>query len=270
MGLSDGGRLAGKTAVVIGASRRGGSGWCAAETLAAQGARVFVAARRVDRARVLAEQIGGEAFECDIADFDAVGRLFAEISRRTDQVDITVCAAGQGFIGNIAEIDPQVLQHATAINYHGPFHVARHAYDAMPRGGSLVYYSTISATQVLPGSAPYACAKAALNALVRYAAVEFAPRGIRVNALMPGLIASPQIRRWEEAGVLPAFLKEIPLGKAVDPYELARMIVWMAADALSITGETIYVDGGNHLRRAAFPDEFPTTGLDAMSSTRPA
>lgn len=262
------GRLTGKIAIVIGASRRGGSGWCAAETLAAEGARIFVAARRVERAQTLAEQVGGEAFRCDVADFDEVSALFAEIGKRSGHVDIVVCAAGQGFTGSIAEMDRDVLQQATAINYFGPVYVARHAFPLMALGGSIIYYSTLSATQVFPGSAPYACAKAALNALVRYAAVEFAPRGIRVNALMPGLIESPQMRRWAESGVLPAFLKEIPLGKGVDPYELARMIVWMAADAYSITGETIFVDGGNHLRRAAFPDEFPTAGIDAMSANR--
>jgi enoyl-[acyl-carrier-protein] reductase (NADH) len=65
------------------------------------------------------------------------------------------------------------------------------------------------------------------------------------------------------------FLREVPLGEAVDPEELARMIVWLATDARSITGESIYVDGGSHLRRQLFPDEMSDEGLSSMGKRRP-
>jgi enoyl-[acyl-carrier-protein] reductase (NADH) len=64
------------------------------------------------------------------------------------------------------------------------------------------------------------------------------------------------------------FLREVPLGEAVDPQELARMIIWLATDARSITGESIYVDGGSHLRRQLFPDEMSEEGLESMGRRR--
>jgi enoyl-[acyl-carrier-protein] reductase (NADH) len=64
------------------------------------------------------------------------------------------------------------------------------------------------------------------------------------------------------------FLREVPLGEPVDPEELARMIIWLATDAKSVTGESIYVDGGGHLRRQIFPDEMSDEGLGSMGRRR--
>jgi len=261
-------KLKDKVAVVIGASRRGGSGWCAAELLAAEGAKVFVAARRLDRVRTLTDAIGGVPLQCDISVDSEVAAMFSTIADQADHVDLAVCASGQGYTDTIAGTDPETLMQATAINYFGPFYFARRAFPLMKPGSSLIYYSTLTAKQVFIGSAPYSCAKAALNALTKYAALEFAPHGIRVNAIAPGLILSPQANKWAETGVMPAMLKEIPLGKGVDPRELAQMVLWLATEAKSMTGEIIYVDGGNHLRRAASPDEFPQEGIEAMNAKR--
>jgi len=262
-------RLEGRTAIILGASQRGGCGWVAAELLAGEGAHVFVAARRLEKVQELADEIRGTAFRCDAVD-EAEVRAFVEAAAaRTGRIDIAVAAAGQGAMGSIDETGQDQLDEAFAVNFFGPFHFVRYAARHMERGGSATLFSSITSTHVLPGSVAYSCAKAALNSFVKYAAIEYAERGIRVNALKAGILEGPQARRWRKAGMFDRFLREVPLGQAVEPEELARMILWLATDAKSITGESIYVDGGSHLRRQPFPDEMSDEGLTSMGRRRP-
>jgi NAD(P)-dependent dehydrogenase (short-subunit alcohol dehydrogenase family) len=261
-------RLAGQTVAVLGASQRGGTGWVVAQELAKEGAHVGVAARRLEKVQELADEIGGLAVRCDAMDEAQVGDFVEAAAQRTGRIDIAVAAVGMGSFGSIDETGLDKLSEAFAVNYFGPFQFVRYAARHMDRGGSAVLFSSITSTDVLPGSVAYSTAKAALNGFVRYAAIEYAPRGIRVNALKAGMLEGPQARRWRKAGMFDKFLTEIPLGAAVEPEELARMILWLATDAKSITGETIYVDGGSHLRRQVFPDEMSDEGLTSMGRRR--
>ena len=263
------GRLEGRTVAILGASQRGGSGWVAAETFAAEGAHVFVAARRLEKAQELAAEIGGTACRCDAADEAEVEAFVKAAAARTGRIDLAVAAVGIGSLGSIDETGMDKLGEAFAINFFGPFQFVRYAARHMERGASAVLFSSITSEHVLPGSVAYSCSKAAINGFVRYAAVEYAERGIRVNALKAGVLEGPQARRWRKAGMFDRLLREVPLGEAVDPEELARMILWLATDAKSITGESIYVDGGGHLRRQVFPDEMSDEGLASMGKRRP-
>lgn len=263
------GRLEGKTAIVLGASQRGGSGWVVAEVLAAEGAHVFVAARRLEKVQELAAEIGGTALRCDATDDRQIKTFVEAAAARTGKIDIAVAAVGMGSFSSIDETSQDKLDEAFAVNFFGPFHFVRYAARHMEWGGSITLFSSVVSTDVLPGSVAYSAAKGALNTFTRYAGVEYAARGIRVNALKAGILEGPQARRWRKADMFDRFLKEVPLGAAVEPFELARMIVWLATDAKSITGETIHVDGGSHLRRQLFPDEMPTQGLESMGRRRP-
>jgi NAD(P)-dependent dehydrogenase (short-subunit alcohol dehydrogenase family) len=262
-------RLEGKNAVILGASQRGGCGWVAAQVLAAEGANVFVAARRLEKVEELAAEIGGTALRCDASDEADVKAYVDAVAAKAGGIDLAVAAVGQGAMGSIDETGQDKLDEAFGVNFFGPFHFVRYAARHMGRGASAVLFSSITSTHVLPGSVAYSCAKGALNSFVKYAAIEYAERGIRVNALKAGLLEGPQARRWRKAGMFDRFLREVPLGEAVDPEELARMIVWLAADAKSITGEAIYVDGGSHMRRQLFPDEMSQQGLESMGRRRP-
>lgn len=263
-------RLEGKSAVILGASQRGGCGWVAAQVLAAEGAKVFVAARRLEKVEELAAEVGGTAMRCDAGSEADVKAYVDAAAAQAGRIDIAVAAVGQGAMGSIDEMGQDKLDESFGTNFFGPFHFVRYAARHMERGASAVLFSSITSTHVLPGSVAYSCAKAALNSFVRYAAIEYAERGIRVNALKAGILEGPQARRWRKAGMFDRFLREVPLGEAVDPEELARMIVWLATDARSITGESIYVDGGSHLRRQLFPDEMSEEGLESMSRRRSA
>lgn len=262
------GRLEGKVAVVLGASQRGGSGWTIAEVLAAEGAHVFVAARRLEKVEELASEIGGTALRCDAADEAQVAEFVAAAAARTGQIDIAVAAVGVGSFGSIDETTQEKLEEAMRVNFFGPFQFARYSARHMAQGGSITLFSSIVSTDVLPGSVAYATAKGAINTFTRYAAVEYADRGIRVNAIKAGMLEGPQARRWRKAGMYDRFLKEIPLKAAVETTELAKMIVWMATDAVSITGEVIHVDGGSHLMRQLMPDEMSDVGLESMGRRR--
>lgn len=261
-------RLDGRTAAVLGASQRGGSGWVVAERLAAEGATVFVAARRLEKAQELADEIGGIAVRCDASVQSDVEEFVAAAAARTGTIDIAVAAVGVGTFGSIDSTDAAGLNDALAVNFIGPFQFVRFAARHMGDGGSITLFSTVTSTDVLPGSVAYSCAKGALNTFVRYAAVEYAPSGIRVNALKAGMLEGPQARRWRRADMFDRLLQEIPLGRPVEPDELAKMIVWLATDAVSITGSVMSVDGGSHLRRQLFPEEMAADGLESMGRRR--
>lgn len=262
------GRLENRTAIVLGASQPGGAGWTIARMLAAEGARVAVAARRLDKVRALADEIGGLAFACDAGEEDQVAAFVAGTVAITGTIDIAVAAVGMGTMGSIDETGQAALDEAFRTNFFGPFQFVRHAARHMGEGGSVTLFSSITSTDVLPGSVAYSCAKAAINSFARYAAIEYAPRGIRVNALKVGVLEGPQARRWRRAGMLHRFLGEVPLGVPVETEELGRMVLWLATDARSITGETIHVDGGGHLRRQIFPEEMSAAGLESMGRRR--
>ena len=95
------------------------------------------------------------------------------------------------------------------------------------------------------------------------------PEGHPGGCLKAGISEGPQARRWRKAGMFERFLCEVPLGAAVDPGELASMIVWLTVDAKSITGEVIHVDRGSHLRRQFFSDEMSDSSLESMGRRRP-
>ncbi|WP_157219433.1 SDR family NAD(P)-dependent oxidoreductase [Flavisphingomonas formosensis] len=262
------GRLQGRNAIILGASQPGGSGWTVARILAEEGARVAVAARRLDKVQALAEEIGGLAFRCDAGEEAQVVAFVDGAAAQMGRLDIAVAAVGLGAQGSIDETGQAALDEAFRVNFFGPFHFTRFAARHMTEGGSITLFSSITSTDVLPGSVAYSCAKGALNSFTRYAAVEYAPRGIRVNALKAGVLEGPQARRWRRADMFDRLLKEVPLGAPVETEELGRMVVWLAADARSITGETIHVDGGGHLRRQIFPDEMSEAGLQSMGRRR--
>ncbi|MBL8546439.1 MAG: SDR family oxidoreductase [Hyphomonadaceae bacterium] len=240
-----------KTAIVLGASEEGGTGWVTAQTLAARGVRVAVAARRVDKAAALAKAIGGVAFQCDATQENEV-EVFVRAARAAlgAPIDYAVMAAGAGVSGMIDDISEAELRRSFDLNYFASVYFVRHAARAMADGGGMVLMSSIAGVNAWPGYFAYGGAKAALQMLVKYAALEYAPRNIRVNAVCPGPIQTPaamSLLAHPEAGAIAA--AEMPLGRASTPAEVAEAVAWLATAPSWVTGETLHVDGGLHLRR---------------------
>jgi NAD(P)-dependent dehydrogenase (short-subunit alcohol dehydrogenase family) len=145
-----------------------------------------------------------------------------------------------------------------AVNFYGNLYFFRHMAGAMSRGGSIVVVASIAATAVTPGHLLYGCAKAATITAMKYAALEYAPRQIRINALVPGLVGTRMIAPLIASDeLLQVFMKETPLKRIADPVEIADAALWLSSSP-SITGTTVVIDGGVSLRRPPQPEEFPT------------
>jgi NAD(P)-dependent dehydrogenase (short-subunit alcohol dehydrogenase family) len=252
--------IRGKIAIVLGASAEGGSGWTIAEHLTTAGARVAVAARRMDELKVLADRTGAFPVRCDASVEDDVRRLIETVAAKFGSIDILILAAGMPFAGPILEIANDGLVKATSVNYFSFVYLLKHGVPAMVDGGSVLVLTSLSASRVSPGFAIYGAAKAATENLARYAAIEFAPRGIRVNAISPGLIETPMA-----AGILAdpemrrILYKEIPLGRGVQPNQIALEALNLVRPESAVTGQILIVDNGLSLRRPPFPEEIPAS-----------
>lgn len=255
--------LQGQVALVLGASAEGGSGWTIARMLAEQGAKVVVAARRFEGVRQLAELTGGFAVQCDAADDASVADMVAAALEHYGRIDIAIMAAGVPVVGDISSLPIEDFHRATAANYFGFYHLLRNVAPVMTDGGSILVLTSLSATHVSPGYAAHGSAKAASQAMVRYAAIEFAPRGIRVNALCPGLIETPMAQGLlKNDAIRRAMYKEIPLGRGVLPVQIAASALDLVRPGSAITGQTIIVDNGLNLRRSPYPDEVPQEAFE--------
>lgn len=250
-------RLKDKIAVVLGASAEGGTGWAIAQALATEGARIVVAARRRGPLEELAAKIGATAVVCDGAKADQIASLAKSAVSVHGRIDIAVNSAGLPVPGLIADISDADIQRSLDVNYIGQIHFIRHMAAAMRDGGAITLISSATSVQPIHARFAYGCAKAALDSLVRYAAVEYAPRGIRVNSVLPGPIKTElSANLFSVTGVEAAFAREVPLGRIGLPGDLADVVVWLS-QAGFITGVNLPVSGGMHLTRMPRPDEIP-------------
>ncbi len=229
--------------MVTGASR--GIGEHCARALAAEGARVALAARTTaDLERLVAELPHAPvAIEADLMAEGAGEKLAAEAMEALGGVDILVNNAGTGELrGN----DEGVLR----LNYLAPLETTRAlASNMIERGhGSVIHMSSIAGCTGVSELPTYGATKAALDSLTRSQAARYGARGLRVNAVAPGLIVTEM---WEEGRKLPGLAdgleKHIALRRWGTPDEIAPAVVFLASDdARYITGQTIVVDGGFH------------------------
>ena len=259
--------LAKRTVLVLGASSEGGVGWVAAQRFAAQGATVVVVARRIDTLQKLATSIDGIAIACDMSDETQVKSLAAKLGRDFGQRHAVVNAVGRVVTGTIETAEAAHLMDAMNVEYLGNFFMFKHLAPVVAEGGAFVVISSLASTHYVPGVLPYANAKAAANNLVKYAAVELAPRRIRVNAILPGSIDTPMMDPIRNnKPVMAAITKETPLGRVATANEIAAAAEWLCNEDCFMTGTLIPVDGGNHLRRAPFPDEMSPSSFDVVPS----
>jgi len=239
--------FSGKTALVIGASSPGGLGEAAALRLARDGCRVIVAARREEAVRTLAERIGGSADACDVLDETSLERVLASAG----PLDIVINAAGTTCAGGIANIRRSQIDEQMALHFTANALLLKHAITAMPNGGAVVLFSSVTASLAGAGLAAYSCAKAALEQLVRVAAVELGERDIRVNAVAPGFSHTPMTEMiFSHPPLRDLYLGHVPLERrGVTPDEVASAVAWLASADCFMTGETVQVSGGAQLGR---------------------
>jgi 3alpha(or 20beta)-hydroxysteroid dehydrogenase len=163
---------------------------------------------------------------------------------------VSVLAQTAGIVHRepIAAMPPERYERLLAVNLLGPFLGIRATIAPMTAvgGGAVVVVSSVDALAGAAGYAGYCASKAGVTGLVKAAAVELAPAGIRVNAIAPGLIDTPMIRRRDgDTGFLDALAEQVPLGRAGDAEDVARAALYLASDdAAYVTGTTLIIDGG--------------------------
>jgi len=248
------GRLRGKSALVTGAAA--GIGRATAELFAIEGARLVVSDIDGDGlARLAAElaPLGGEveAVVGDVSvDADA-RRMVQSAVERFGRLDVLVANAGIIPLNDVLEATAEDWDRVMAVDGRGMFLCCKYAIEAMlaSGGGAIVCLSSISGEAGQKRQATYGPAKFVASGLTKHLAVEWADRGIRVNAVAPGTIRTERVRRLPEEPGGPEYLAGIeqmhPMGRIGEPKEVAQAILFLASDEASfITGAVLPVDGG--------------------------
>ncbi len=240
--------LTGKTVVVLGASARGGTGWATAELARQRGAEVVVAARSFEQVQVLADSLSGLAVRCDARIEAEVAALAEAAAARFGGIDIAVLAAGEPIPCSIDGADDAIWQAPWSANIMAAVYIIRHMARHKREGSAISIVTTLAVGKATGGNAPYASAKAAGDALIRHAAIEYAPRDIRVNGVAAGHIDSPMsaaVKAMPEMWAL--FMREVPLHRPVAPAEIGAACLWLASPDAAVTGAILPVDNGSHL-----------------------
>ena len=250
-------RFAGKTAVVTGAAS--GIGEAITARLLAEGATVA----GLDVAKDALDRMAGEygdVFLPTPADVTVEAEVEAAVAAAADRfgrIDLAFNVAGASRVGAIVDLDEADWDFTVDLVQKGVFlctkHEARHI-RASGRGGAIVNVSSLNAIVPMPAGSPYSTGKAGVVMFSKTAAVELAPDGIRVNAVLPGLVDTPlvaPVMAYEPAKEM--FLERIPAARPATPEEIAGPCLYLASDDASyITGASLVVDGGWELTN--YPD----------------
>jgi NAD(P)-dependent dehydrogenase (short-subunit alcohol dehydrogenase family) len=244
------GRLGGRRVVVTGGAR--GIGEAIVRSFASEGARVAVLDRRFEEAAVLAKQIGGVAYDVDLANVRETAEAMARAIDWLGGIDVLVNTAGVLRYGSLLELRPEEWDEVFAVNTRAMLVTTQIAAREMiafrtPSGdcaGKVINVAGTCGTSAGGGQAHYAAAKAAVVALTRAAAHELGPHGITVNCLCPGVVRSeagaprsvPDVAAWSALS---------PLGRVAEPSDVARTALFLASSESDfLTGDAIDVAGG--------------------------
>ncbi len=238
--------LSGKCALVTGAS--GGIGGAIASALAAQGARVALSGTRLDALEKLAATLGDKAVVTpgDLGDAAATEKLFKDAEAALGQIDILVNNAGLTRDGLAVRMKDEDWQKVLDVNLTSGFRLARAAMRGMMkrRWGRIIGITSIVGVTGNPGQANYAAAKAGMIGMSKALAGEVASRGITVNCVAPGFIATAMTDGLPEQQKA-KLQQAIPAGRLGGVADVASAVVYLASDEAGyVTGQTLHVNGG--------------------------
>ncbi|WP_067730383.1 SDR family oxidoreductase [Oceanobacillus damuensis] len=244
--------LTGKTAVAIGGNSTLGSSM--AKGLAAEGAKIAIVGRNLEKAEAVAKEIeadGGsaKAFQGDVSDLESIERAAKEIEAWSGGWDILLNAPGKNSSTPFMELAPEEWDDIMDVNLRGLVFstqiFAKHMID-QGRQGSIINISSVSSTTPLSRVFTYSASKAGVNSVTQYLAKEFAPHGIRVNAIIPGFFPAEQNRKILDEDRIDSIMRHTPMNRFGEPEELQGAAVYLASDKASgfVTGSLLRVDGG--------------------------
>ena len=213
--------------------------------LAGKGARVIAVGRTRADLESLAAETGCETVEADLADADAVDGLIAQAGHVEDLVN----CAGTTTLEPASEFSRMTFEEIMAVNVRAPMALARDfARQAIDRGGGggIVNVSSIASTVGIRDHLVYCASKGALDAATRVMALEYGPHGIRANAVNPVVTLTPMaVKAWSDADKARPMLQRIPMGRFVEPVEVAEAIAFLLGPAAAmLNGICLPVDGG--------------------------
>ncbi len=241
--------LTDQTAVITGGAQ--GLGFAIAEQFVAEGARVVLGDLDLAATEAAAEKLGGDALavQCNVTKADEVDALIAAAVQHFGGLDIMVNNAGITRDATMRKMTEEQFDEVIAVHVKGTWNGTKAAAAVMRENnrGAIVNMSSISGKVGLVGQTNYSAAKAGIVGLTKAAAKELAHLGVRVNAIQPGLIRSAMTEAmpqhiWDQK------LAEVPMGRAGEPAEVAKVALFLASDLSSyMTGTVLEVTGGRHI-----------------------
>jgi NAD(P)-dependent dehydrogenase (short-subunit alcohol dehydrogenase family) len=248
-------RLHNKVAIITGAAA--GIGAATATRFCAEGAHVLLCGWDAEALAATAEQLratGADllALNINVTDEAQVRQLVAAAVDRWGRLDILINNAGVGSGTDLLNTSAEEWSRVMDVNLKGPFLCCKYSIPVMLEqgSGSIVNVASISSTCGIPGQAVYGPSKGGLLQLTRQLAIEYARRGIRVNAVAPGTVDTPMLHKTlarldNPESLLQFLLNNHPIGRIAQPEEIAHAILFLASDEASfVTGASLAVDGG--------------------------
>lgn len=238
----------GKVALVTGGSR--GLGYQMVKAFAERGADVIIASRKLDNCEKVAEEVralGRKALavSAHVGKWPECDRLIEEAYAAFGRVDILVNNAGMSPRMPSHEVTEQLFDSIVNLNFKGPFRLASQVAKRMKDagGGCIINVTSSGSMMPLPETVPYGSSKAALNAMSRSLAWEYAPE-VRINTLSPGAFRTDIVEAWPDRGRGPI---PIPRGHAAEPEEIVTAALFLASPAsVNVTASLVRCDGGQH------------------------
>lgn len=236
--------------VVLVTGGASGIGWATVQEFSEAGWTVVIGDINLTAAETKAANLPGKGttVALDVCNQDSVDAAMRHIAEKFGRLDALINNAGVQKWTALANFDWDVWNWVLDVNLNGVVRCLTGAYSLLQKtGGAVVNVVSISAERGVPLRSPYTASKAAVIGLTKSAAIEWAPEGIRVNAVGPGYVATELIESFVASGQMPAepILQRIPMARFAEPREIAKVIRFLASkDASYITGQVLFADGG--------------------------
>lgn len=242
--------LHGKVALITGGNS--GIGYSTAKELIENGARVIITGRRKEAVDKAASELGATGMIADQTSMTDIEALAQNIAQQFGKIDTLVVNAGTSKLTTIEAATEQLFDEMMNLNLKGAYFTLSRFIPVLNNGASVVLISSSSASKSVPQTSIYAASKAAINTVVKIAAIELAPRGIRVNAVSPGPFATEIMAKTGLADpkIQDFIISGVPLGRLGIPAEVGKLIRFLASDeAAFITGAEYLIDGGQSINK---------------------